>query len=87
MGLRASRAKEGFLSDLLRPKSPEAIGHLLALKLIGNEGAHAANIDAEDLLTAFELMEYTLHELYRPAAKHAKSLAKKLTKKFGKKKS
>lgn len=49
---------------------------LTALRWIGNEGSHTGNIDRDDLLTGFELMQLGLEDLY--GGDYRKQLAKKL---------
>lgn len=48
---------------------------LLAIKWIGNTGSHSDNLELSDVLDAFELLEYSLEELYEGKSVRLKSLA------------
>lgn len=57
---------------------------LMALKWLGNSGAHEGTISKEDLLDAFEILEHTLAEIIEQRSKKVATLAKKMIKKHGK---
>ena len=57
----------------------------MALKSLGNSGAHEGSISREDLLDAFEVLEHSLEEIIEQRSKRVAALSKKLTKKHGKK--
>jgi Domain of unknown function (DUF4145) len=48
---------------------------LLAIKWIGNTGSHSDDLELEDVLNAFELLEYCLEELYEGRSVRLKALA------------
>ena len=53
----------------------------MALKWLGNTGTHKGEVDREDLLDAFEILEHALTELIDRRATKIAALAKKLTQK------
>lgn len=57
-------------------KKPGQKGMLTALRWIGNEGSHAGDLDREDVLTGFELMQAGLTDLY--GSDHKKDLARRM---------
>jgi hypothetical protein len=57
---------------------------LLAAKWLGNAGSHSGKeITADDVLDAFEFMEYVLGELYEPKAKRLVAHARRVNKQRG----
>lgn len=48
---------------------------LRAIKWIGNTGSHSDNLELEDVLDAFELLEFCLEELYEGRSTRLKALA------------
>jgi hypothetical protein len=57
---------------------------LLAIKWLGNAGSHpGAEISADDVLDAYELIEHVLLELFGGKSKAMKALAKKVNKRKG----
>lgn len=46
-------------------------GKLLATKIIGNSGSHVAEISKDDVIDAYEIMDYVLEELYTRKARQA----------------
>ncbi|GBF44584.1 hypothetical protein LPTSP2_38870 [Leptospira ellinghausenii] len=56
---------------------------LLTLKILGNVGSHSNTvIDREDLLSAFEVLEYVLIELFEPKSSKIQDLSDKIRKKY-----
>ncbi|HEU4952818.1 MAG TPA: DUF4145 domain-containing protein [Holophagaceae bacterium] len=57
---------------------------LLAIKWLGNAGSHpGAEISADDVLDAYELIEHVLAELFDGKSKAMKALARKVNKRKG----
>ena len=71
--------------DLFAKGNPATGAQLMALKSLGNSGAHEGSISREDLLDAFEVLEHSLEEIIEQRSKRVAALSKKLTKKHGKK--
>ena len=57
----------------LTKSSPEEAQYLMALKLVGNEGTHAFDVDEDDLLKAFSIFSVVL-ELYDRRARFQETL-------------
>lgn len=49
---------------------------LMAIKWVGNDGAHTRDSDAGDVLDAFQLMEDALHSIFEPENNTAKKVHK-----------
>ncbi len=62
---------------------PQLGGQLMALKWVGNVGSHDVQVERDDLLDAFEILEHTLSELVNQRTKLVTQLAKKLHAKHG----
>jgi len=45
--------------------NPKVGAFLKAIKVLGNSGSHAPTLTKKDLLDAYELTEYSLHQLYK----------------------
>jgi hypothetical protein len=43
--------------------------HLMAVKCLGNAGSHSDPIKRDDILDAYEMMDYVLREMFDPPAK------------------
>lgn len=69
--------------EMFEKKEPVLGGQLMALKFLGNSGSHDSEIDREDLLDGYEVLEHVLHELVNKRSKAIVALAKKLKKKHG----
>jgi hypothetical protein len=50
--------------ELFEKIKPEVSKLLMAIKWIGNAGSHFSDIKSEDVLDAYELLEFTLEKLY-----------------------
>ncbi|GAB3535803.1 hypothetical protein GCM10027443_25290 [Pontibacter brevis] len=59
-------------------QNPEVGGFLLAIKWIGNAGSHPSEITKDDVLDAYELLEYSLDSLYDDRRKKLKELSNKI---------
>lgn len=52
--------------------------HLLALKIIGNEGSHIGNLQTDDILDAYEILEQLIEFAYIKKTKRIAELAKEI---------
>jgi hypothetical protein len=68
----------------LKERHPEEAEYLESLKLLGNEGTHASNVEEVDLLYAYKVFQFVL-ELYDRKARYqlAKEDYEKIITKFG----
>jgi hypothetical protein len=64
--------------EAFRQIKPEVGDHLLAIKWIGNSGSHAAILTKKDLLDAYELMEFSLQQLYRDRERRLNRLSQEI---------
>ena len=69
--------------ELFKGKNAELGEPLLALKWIGNEGSHAGALTKDDLLDAFELLDYIVDELFGNKRKSVRQLSKQIIKRKG----
>jgi hypothetical protein len=69
--------------ELYGVKEPDIANHLLAIKWIGNAGTHAGTIKLNDVLTGFELLEYSLEKIYDNKEARMNLISKKINKKRG----
>ncbi len=60
---------------LFKVKYPDYAKMLLAIKSIGNEASHNAEIDRYDLLDAYEILDHVLVQLFITPRKHDKILS------------
>ena len=72
--------------DAFARSEPTTGPQLMALKWLGNAGSHNREVNQKDLLDAFEIMEHALGEVIDRRSARVAELAKKLTKKHGRKK-
>lgn len=70
--------------ELFKNDKPRLGEQLMALKWLGNTASHEGNVDRDDLLDAFEILEYSLVELIEQRSARVAKLARQLTKKHGK---
>jgi hypothetical protein len=65
--------------------TPDAVlkDKLMALKWLGNTASHQGTVTGDDLLDAFEILEYLLAELFDDRSARVADLARQLTKKHG----
>ena len=66
-------------------REPTVGNQLMALKWLGNAGSHDSQINKPDLLDAFEIVEHALAEVIDRRSRRVAQLAKKLTRKHGRK--
>lgn len=71
--------------EILQSKEPNIGYKLMALKWLGNTGSHFLHAKKDDLLDAFEILEYSLAEMVGSRSKRVAQLAKGLMKKHKKK--
>ena len=62
---------------------PDLAEKLLALKLLGNSGAHSSNVPHEDLVKAFDILEHVLEELFDRRSALIQNHADDLKAKYG----
>jgi Domain of unknown function (DUF4145) len=72
--------------DEIASGSPATGQQLIALKWLGNSGSHDSEVSSDDLLDAFEILEHALGEIIDQRSARVAALAKKMTKKHGRKK-
>ena len=71
--------------DAFAKHDPTVGFQLMALKWLGNTGSHARRVAKGDLLDALEIIEHALGEILDRRSARVAELAKKLTKKHGRK--
>lgn len=71
--------------ELFAQSNPATAAQLMALKSLGNSGAHEGSISKGDLLDAFEVLEHALGEIIEQRSKRVALLAKQLTQKHSRK--
>lgn len=69
--------------EVFSKTDPVQGGHLMALKWLGNVGSHTAEVETNDLLDAFEVIEHVLAELIGKRSAEVAKLAAQLTAKYG----
>lgn len=69
--------------ELFSEKLPEIANYLMAIKWIGNSGSHTGELTKEDLLDAFQLLEYSIEKLYDNKTKLLAKLSREIVKKKG----
>ena len=61
-------------------KNKEVAEHFMAIKWIGNAGSHLTELEHEDILNAFEMLQLTLKNLYDDDIKRINSIRRSYTK-------
>lgn len=89
VGIPTKSAKGGYLSlddriDAFTKSDPAHGPQLMALKWLGNVGAHTIDVSADDLLDAFEVLEHVLSEVVDKKSAAIAKLAADMAKKYGK---
>jgi hypothetical protein len=87
MGVRSRRRKPGRIVSLtlhdrieiFRSREPTIGKQLMALKLLGNTGSHRGQVQRDDLLDAFEILEHALAELIDRRTAKVEQLARELS--------
>ena len=69
--------------DTFAAHQPTIGTQLIALKWLGNAGSHNGDVNQNDLLDAFEIMEHALGEIIDKRSAKVAELAKKLIKRHG----
>jgi hypothetical protein len=59
-------------------KNKNIANHLLALKIIGNEGSHIGGLKSDDILDAYEILEQLIEFAYIKKTKRIAELAKEI---------
>ncbi len=72
--------------EKFKESEPESAEYLLAIKWLGNVGSHSgsADLDAEDLLGAFEMFEHVVERIYVKRERQLNKLAKRMISRKGK---
>lgn len=88
LGVSSTTPAGGFVKldkriDDFSKGDPVNGAQLMALKWLGNLGSHTADVDRQDLLSAFEVMEHVLSELIANKSASILKLAADLTAKYG----
>ncbi len=65
-------------------KEPKIAGFLLSIKWIGNSGSHFSQITKDDVLNAYELLEFALDKIYDDREKKLTKLSAEINKNRGK---
>lgn len=71
--------------DAFATREPAIGCQLMALKWLGNTASHGGSVPQDELLDALEIFEHALAEIIEKRSKKVAALAKKLTKKHGRK--
>jgi hypothetical protein len=50
--------------ELFGSTNPDIANHLLAIKFIGNLGSHVGDVQRQDVIDSFDILEYSLEKLY-----------------------
>jgi hypothetical protein len=66
--------------ELFEKTNPDTAKHLMAIKWIGNAGSHFFEIKNDDVLDAYELLEYSLEKLYNDREKKLIQLSEEINK-------
>lgn len=61
-------------------KNPEVAEHLLAIKWIGNSGSHYGKLTKDDILDAYNLLDFSLTKIYNNQEKELKKLSNMINK-------
>ena len=87
LGIAANTAAGKYLSldsriDLFAKNDATHGTHLMALKWLGNVGAHTVDVGAKDILDAFEVLEHVLAEIVDKKSDSIAKLAADMVKKY-----
>jgi hypothetical protein len=66
-----------------KKKNEQVADFLLAIKWIGNTGSHIGTLDRNDLLDAYELLDFSLSKLYDKKETELEKLQKEINKRKG----
>jgi hypothetical protein len=81
--IKRKRRKLSLHSRILEYKktNPEIAEYLLAIKWIGNPGSHFDQLSIDDVLDAYDILDFSLNKLYDLQEKTIKKLTKEINKK------
>jgi hypothetical protein len=65
-------------------KKPRLAEQLMAIKWFGNTASHTGDVERDELLTAFEILEHTLNEVFAPPSVNIARLVQTLTRRHKK---
>jgi hypothetical protein len=68
---------------LYKRKNPQIAELLLSIKWIGNAGSHSAEVSTQEIINAFDLLQYCLDHIYIQTEKRLKNISKKINKNKG----
>ena len=83
--LKVAKGKLHRRIESLSSKHPELSEVLEAVKLIGNIGSHETAVDNEEVLKAYEILEYGLKEIYAPKQSRILKISREVNHRFRKK--
>lgn len=66
--------------EIFKNSNPEVSNLLMAIKWIGNAGSHFSDIKNDDVLDAYELLEFTLEKLYNDREQELLKLSDEINK-------
>jgi hypothetical protein len=70
--------------QFFKEKKNDIVDNLLAIKWIGNSGSHLGNLETEEILDVFELLENAINQLYNSDKDRLQNIQKQILKKHGK---
>lgn len=65
---------------LYKKKNPQIAELLLSTKWIGNTGSHSTEVNTQEIINAFDLLQYCLDHIYVQTEKRLKNISKKINK-------
>lgn len=66
--------------EIFEKTNPDVAKHLMAIKWIGNAGSHFSELSSEDVLDAYELLEFSLEKLYNDRELKLKQISDEINK-------
>jgi hypothetical protein len=67
--------------ELFKARKPQLADKLFAIKWIGNAGSHIDSVERDDLLDAYEILQYVIEELYVNPHTRIGALAREINRK------
>jgi len=83
LGVKANLSLHKRLKEYEKSE-PKIAGFLLSIKWIGNAGSHFSDLKKDDVLNAYELLEFALDKIYDDREKKLTKLSAEINKKGGK---
>ncbi len=83
---RRRKRKKYTLHDRIeefKKKNKEVADYLLAIKWIGNTGSHPGELEKEDILEAYQLLEHSLLSLYDNKEERLRKISKEINSRKG----